>query len=89
MELLCYIKQCLNRLNRLTVKPVKLFSLKSSIVDAYRVLNKSLATIELPAGNYMFKVTVKTQEQGVKYIFKGYNKDTRTMPLVSFWCLYR
>ena len=42
------------------VKPVKLFSLKSSIVDAYRVLNKSLATIELPAGNYMFKVTVKT-----------------------------
>ena len=67
------------------VKPAKLFSLKSSIVDAYRVLNMSLATTELPAGNYMFKVNSKN---GVKYIFKVYNKDTRTTPLASFCCLY-
>ena len=43
------------------VKPAKLFSLKSSIVDAYRVLNMSLATTELPAGNYMFKVNSKNR----------------------------
>ena len=43
------------------VKPAKLFSLRSSIVDAYRVLNMSLGTTELPAGNYMFKVNSKNR----------------------------
>ena len=33
------------------------------------------------------KLTIETLEQGVKYV-KVNNKDTRTTPIASFWCLY-
>ena len=35
-----------------------------------------------PANKYILKSRVKTLEKGVKY------KETRTMSMMSFWCLY-
>ena len=34
------------------------------------------------------KLKTETVEQGMKYMFKVNNKDTRAKPLASFWCLY-
>ena len=31
---------------------------------------------------------IETKEQGVEYVFKINNKDTRTTPMASFWCIY-
>ena len=39
-----------------------------------------------PAGNYIFKITIETLEQGVN-MFKVNNKDTKTTLFASFWCL--
>ena len=39
-----------------------------------------------PAITYS-KLIIETLEQGVKYV-KVNNKDTRTTPVLSFWCLY-
>ena len=34
----------------------------------YEVMVPSCKTFEFPAGNYMFKLTIETLEQGVKYV---------------------
>ena len=49
--------------------------------------SESVATLtqSQPAFTYL-KLTIETLEQGV--MFEINNKDIRTTPMMSFWCVY-
>ena len=53
----------------------------SSIKSEWVILIRTQSTITYS------NLTIETLEQGAKYVQVN-NKDTRTTPLVSFWCLY-
>ena len=53
--------------------------------------NETINFYYIPAGNYMFKVNnrnTRTRCEICSTINMFNNKDTRMMPLASFWCLY-
>ena len=57
--------------------PQKFETRKLGEISVFFAVNNS----KIPADNYMFKLTIETLEQGVKYV-QSSNKDTRMTPMV-------